>query len=60
MTTKPTDKGNFYNGKEFVFQNYKTAGTYKTQVVEVPIELKNVIDNYLNIRPFKSDDLLIK
>lgn len=60
MTTKPTEKGNFYNGKEFVFQNYKTAGTYKTQVVEVPTELKKVIDNYLSTRPFKSDDLLIK
>ena len=60
MTTKPTEKGNFYNGKEFVFQNYKTAGTYKTQVLEVPSNLKKVIDNYLNVRPFKSDDLLIK
>ena len=29
-------------------------------MVEVPTELKNVIDNYLNKRPFKSDNLLIK
>jgi len=57
---KPKEKSNWYDGNNFFFGNYKTAGTYNTQVVEVPTELKKVIDNYLNTRPFKSDDLLIK
>jgi len=59
---KPQEKSNWYDptSSNFFFGDYKTAGTYKTQVVEVPTELKKVIDNYLNTRPFKSDDLLIK
>jgi len=60
MTTKPTENGNFYNGKEFIFQNFKTKKTYNSQVIPVPTELKNVIDAYLDSRPFKSDHLLIK
>jgi hypothetical protein len=42
------------------FNSYKTKKTYNTQVIPVPQELKTVIDSYLESRPFKSTDLLIK
>jgi len=58
----PEPNGNWYDPEHsiFSFGNYKTAEKYHTQIVPVPSDLKNVIDNYLNIRPFKSNDLLIK
>jgi hypothetical protein len=56
----PQETNNWYNGHLFYFNNYKTAGKYKTQIVEPPMALKNVIDEYLVERPFKSNDLLIK
>jgi hypothetical protein len=57
---KPQENSNCYDGVNFYFGNYKTKGTYNTQVVPVPPELKKVIDDYLESRPFKSTDLLIK
>jgi hypothetical protein len=57
---KPQEDGNWYDGTNFYFNSYKTKKTYNTQVVPVPTELKEVIDNYLEARPFKSTDLLIK
>ena len=56
----PQETDNWYNGNLFYFNNYKTAGKYKTQIVEPPMELKNVLDEYLVERPFKSNHLLIK
>jgi len=57
---KPQENSNFYDGTNFYFGNYKTKGSYNTQVVPVPTELKKVIDDYLEARPFKSTHLLIK
>ena len=57
---KPEPDSNWYDGKDFYFGNYKTAGKYHTQIIHVPTELKNVIDNYLEHRPFKTNDLLVK
>jgi hypothetical protein len=56
----PQETGNWYNGNLFYFNNYKTAGKYKQQIVEPSMALKNVLDEYLVERPFKSNDLLIK
>jgi len=39
---------------------FRSAGKYKTQIVEPSMALKNVLDEYLVERPFKSNDLLIK
>jgi hypothetical protein len=36
---------------KFVFQNYKTGGTYKTQEVELNPELKEIIELYLKYHP---------
>ena len=57
---KPEETGNWYDGKNFYFGNYKTAGKYHTQVVEPNDELKHVLHSYLENRPFRSNDLLIK
>jgi hypothetical protein len=56
----PQETGNWYDGKNFYFGNYKTAGKYHTQVIEPSDELKQVLHSYLENRPFKSNDLLIK
>jgi len=56
----PQEHGNWYDGKNMYFNSYKTKKTYNTQVIPVPQELKTVIDSYLESRPFKSTDLLIK
>jgi hypothetical protein len=57
---KPELEGNWYDGTNFFFNSYKTKKTYNTQVIPVPPNLKKVIDDYLEARPFKSTDLLIK
>jgi hypothetical protein len=57
---KPQEQGNWYDGNNFYFNSYKTKKTYNTQVVQVTPELKKVIDDYLEERPFKSTELLIK
>jgi len=57
---KPQENSNWYDGVNFYFGNYKTKGTYHTQVVPVPTELKHVIEYYLDHRPFKCNDLLVK
>lgn len=56
----PQETGNWYDGKNFYFGNYKTAGKYHTQVIEPSDELKQVIHNYLETRPFRTNDLLVK
>jgi hypothetical protein len=56
----PQENSNWYDGRDFYFGQYKTKGTYNTQIVHVPTELKAVIDHYLEVRPFKTNDLLIK
>ena len=57
---KPQENSNWYDGVNFYFGSYKTKGTYQTQVVPVPNELKAVIEHYLEHRPFKCNDLLVK
>lgn len=37
--------------KKFIFNNYKTKSTYKTQVEDIPNDLWNVIKVYLKYRP---------
>jgi hypothetical protein len=42
--------------KKFIFNKYKTAGSYKTQVLDIPDDLMKVITLYLKHRPKKEDD----
>ncbi len=41
--------------KEFVFNNYKTAKTYQTQRVAIPVPLFDIISLLLKFHPFKKD-----
>jgi hypothetical protein len=54
----PTDLNNEFNyldleNGKFIFNNYKTKGTYKTQEVDVTPEMKKVIDIFLKFHPCK-------
>lgn len=39
---------NYYDGTNFVFREYKTAGTYGEQTLEVAPRLKKVLDDYIS------------
>jgi hypothetical protein len=42
---------NFYDGEYFIFNKYKTKKLYNQQKIEVPINLREILDNYLEINP---------
>lgn len=47
--------------KQFILNNYKTAGTYKTQKIDINPELFEIIKKYISFRPDKSNtNFLIK
>ena len=50
---------NYYDGKNFYFNNYKTKGTYHQQIVEVPDDLVRIIDDYIDINEIKDNDYLL-
>lgn len=43
--------------KNFIFNNYKTAGTYKTQIVPINDELFNIIKLYIKFRGLKESNI---
>jgi len=45
------NKDNYFDGKSFVFNSYKTAKTYGQQKVEVPKELKSIIKKWIKHNP---------
>jgi hypothetical protein len=42
---------NYMNKSNFVFNNYKTAKTYKKQIIKIPIKLMNIIKKWIEINP---------
>jgi len=59
--TKLNDKNYLITAKtgyKFVFNDYKTSKTYGKQVVEVPKQLKKIIDNYTRTYYIKLKDYL--
>lgn len=50
-------KDNFIEGNKFVFNNYKTSGSYGRQEVEIPKPLKLILDKYIKKNP--TDYLLV-
>jgi hypothetical protein len=42
--------------KRFIFNKYKTAGSYKTQVIDIPDDLMKIITLYLKHRPKTEED----
>jgi len=43
--------------KQFIFQNFKTDKTYKTQTIDIPKELMDVITLYLKFRKEKTNQM---
>lgn len=62
MVLKPTDKDkqNYIDMKksQFVFNNYKTAGTYGKQIIDIPPALKKILVKWIKIIPTGIDTLL--
>lgn len=50
---------NYYDGKTFTFNNYKTARTFKTQILKVPLKLKKILNEYIAYNNIKSDELIL-
>jgi hypothetical protein len=50
---------NYYSKGQFLFNCYKTAGTYQQQIVEVPAELIDILKLWIKFKP-KTDHLLVK
>ena len=50
---KNIDKGhdNFINKNFFIFNSYKTAKTYGQQQVEIPKELKTILNKWIKVNP---------
>ena len=62
VIASPTDdrETNYYHEGKFYFNNYKTKGTYKTQVVDVPEPLQLVLDVWNRFRkPSEKNYLLV-
>lgn len=45
------DEDNYMNKNEFIFNSYKTAKTYGQQKIEIPKELKSIINKWIKINP---------
>ena len=46
-----TTKDNFLDKNKMVFNSYKTAKTYGQQVVDIPVQLKNILNKWIKINP---------
>tara|TARA_B110000285_G_scaffold37369_1_gene40472 strand:- start:809 stop:1693 length:885 start_codon:yes stop_codon:yes gene_type:complete len=46
-----TSKDNYMEKNKFIFNSYKTAKTYGKQVVDIPVQLKNIIAKWIKINP---------
>jgi integrase len=44
-------KDNFLDKSKMVFNSYKTAKTYGQQMVDIPIQLKNILLKWIKINP---------
>lgn len=51
---------NYYDGNTFYFNNYKTRGTYKKQEVEVPIELKQIINHHIKNNNINDNEFILR
>lgn len=45
------EKDNFIDKNKFVFNSYKTAKTYGQQTVEIPKELKTILNKWIKVNP---------
>lgn len=50
---------NYYDGNKFYFNNYKTKGTYNQQIIEVPPELRTILNEYINKNNIDNNEFLL-
>jgi len=50
---------NYYDGSKFYFNNYKTRGTYNLQEIEVPANLKVILDFHIKANNIKNDEYIL-
>lgn len=46
-----TGKDNYMDKNKLIFNSYKTAKTYGKQIVDIPVQLKNIIAKWIKINP---------
>jgi len=44
-------KDNYLDKNKMVFNSYKTSKTYGQQVIEIPIQLKNILNKWIKLNP---------
>lgn len=44
-------KDNYLDKGKFIFNSYKTAKTYGTQTVDIPTQLRNIINKWIKVNP---------
>lgn len=47
-----TETDNYIDGKEFVFNQYKTSKRYGPQRIDIPTDLYNLLQDYIIINPY--------
>jgi integrase len=52
-------KLNYLDGDKFIFNNYKTAKTYKEQIVDISPELLTILNVYKKYRPKENNNFLV-
>ena len=50
---------NFYHSGKFVFNIYKTKGTYNQQVVDIPEDLNTILKLWIKLKPKGNEYLLV-
>lgn len=44
-------KHNYLDKSKFIFNSYKTAKTYGQQIVDIPVQLKNILSKWVKVNP---------
>lgn len=50
---------NYYDGSKFYFNVYKTRGKYQEQIIDVPKELKIILNNYIKKYKIENDNFIL-
>jgi hypothetical protein len=50
---------NYYDGSKFYFNVYKTRGKYQEQIIDVPKELKIILNNYIKKYKIENNNFIL-
>ena len=62
LVEKPTEdkQFNYYNDGKFYFNNYKTKGSYKQQIIDTPQDLQDIIKIWTKFKKEGNNYLIVK